>query len=119
MRSKKHKPLINRREFLNEDKALSAFAITVLEKITVDEDGVSCYPTFDISDCSNKVSLDFGFWQDNQINKVLKKAKLFKSIVNEFVDALEKEIEEYKALPKPEKKEKKTTKKKIISLVEK
>lgn len=76
---------------------MSAFIIASVEKF---EHGhrkgqVSSYPSIDIADCSNKVSIDFSFYNEKDMKVALKKAKLFQAVVNDFVAAFEAEIAEY------------------------
>jgi hypothetical protein len=83
-----------RREFLNEDKEMSAFIIAKLSAFPTTQRGeVSSYPILDIADCSEKISLDFSFYGKEQLTSCLKKLRLFKAVVTEFADAYEKEAE--------------------------
>src|SRR4051812_16276937 len=85
-----------KRAFLNDSPELSAFIIATVEKFNRDDDGrrdVYAYPTLDIADCTNKVSLDFCFSGTRGMNTALKKVRLFKKIVDEFADAFEAEAE--------------------------
>lgn len=99
-----------KRTFLNDDITLSAFIIASVEKFQEGElrRGVFCYPTLDISDCSNKVSLDFCFHGEAGMKASHKKLKRLQKVINEFTAAFEAEMEEYQKTPKEEiKKEKK------------
>lgn len=107
MRKIKH--VYRKRTFLNEDLDMSAFVIASLQKFHIDKEdqSVSSYPTLDISDCNNKISLDFSFYQESDMKKSFKKLQKLKTIVNEFSDAFEKEMQEYEKIPRVPKKRKK------------
>lgn len=96
------KPVYQKRTFLNDNKTMSAFVIATVEKLTVESQRnnkekkfPSLYPQFDISDCSEKISLDFSFFGETEMKTVRKKIRLFRQIVNEFADALEGEMDTY------------------------
>lgn len=100
-----------KRVFLNQDQELSAFLIA---SVPIDK-GFRCYPTLDISDCSNKISLDFSFYSPDDAKKTKKKIKLFRDIVNAFADALEAEIAEKEKQGVPKRKK---VKRETLSLLE-
>lgn len=109
---------------------MSGFIIAHLPEFTYHDDDyrdrVSCYPTMDIGDCSEKISLDFSFYNPTQMKKALKKARLFREAVDGFVDAFESEVEKFqdvdeklkriaKAKEKKAKEKKSKTKAEVIS----
>lgn len=77
---------------------MSACIIAAVEAFEVSKKNikhVSGYPTLDITDCSSKIYLDFSFHNEAGMKKAIKKAQLFRSVVDGFVEALEKEAELY------------------------
>lgn len=108
---KKTKHSYRKRTFLNDDIEMSAFVIASVPAFKMDDEegSVFCYPTLDISDCSNKISLDFSFYQESQMKKAHKKLKKFQSVVQEFTECFEKQMEEYLKNPPPPVKKKKRT----------
>lgn len=100
----KHKTIYEQREFLNEDKSMSGCIITHLEEFSLGTDKgklyAYSYPVFDIADCSDKISLDFSFHTEEQMNLSMKKLKLFKDIVTGFYDEFEKEVKKFEEAKK-------------------
>jgi hypothetical protein len=115
-RTKKVKPVFAKRTFLNDNPELSGFIIAVVEEFTHNSDGerVSGYPVLDLGDCSNKISLDFSFYTPTQMKRSQKKIELLRSIINDFADAFNKEVERFVESEKTRPKEirKKSLKKK-------
>ena len=92
---RKPKVVYQKRAFLNDDKSMSGFIIAYLEEFLYHEtetrDRISAYPSLDIGDCSNKVSLDFSFYNTADLKRALKKLRLFRDVVDGFADAFENE----------------------------
>ncbi len=86
-----------KRTFLNEDPTMSAFVIASIEKYTVSKESgkVYSYPMLDLADCSNKVSIDFCFYDEAGMERSLRKARKLQKVVNDFVEAMESEKDEY------------------------
>lgn len=89
---------MKKRMFLNDDFDMPAFVIAVVEDTTDkqssnDEEfhygGISLV----LSDCSRQVSYDFCLYNKESRENSLNKIKRLAELVNEFRDALEKEIE--------------------------
>jgi hypothetical protein len=91
----KEKILYKKRAFLNDDVSMSGFIIAVLEEFTHGRGAkasVSAWPEISIGDCSNKISLDFGFHNYQNMKKAAKKLKVFREAINGFADAFEAEV---------------------------
>jgi hypothetical protein len=94
------------RTFLNADKDLRAYVMAHVRKSEVGEPYSNI--RLEIGDCARYINLDFDFDNDAaDIKKIEKKIKLFRSIINDFADAVEAELEFMKAQPKRVKKKKK------------
>lgn len=97
---------MKKRKWLNDDPASRAFVIAAVENTKgrkVGEDGDDrFYPTLEIGDCVRSISLDFSLSlygeeakqseYDKLYKKNLKKVARFRSIINEFCDAIVEEV---------------------------
>lgn len=93
----------SKRRFLNDDKDMAGFILATVPYPEKQDDGSyssGIYPTFTIGDCSDRVNLDFGYYDESEKTKVKNKLKLFRQIVNEFADALEAQMDDEKYQPK-------------------
>lgn len=121
---KKQKIVFKKRAFLNDDISMAGFVIAVLPEFNYNEDGdrVSAYPTFDLGDCSTKISLDFSFYTKAQMKQVRKKLELLRLAVCGFTDAFDSEVKRFeeieKDLPKTKKKKEKPTIREQIKQIE-
>ncbi len=113
--------LYNKRAFINDSEGLAAIDGDV--KLTLGEKhaGLSAYLT--ITDCSNQICLDFEIWESSKdvqhIRLRRKKAKRMRTMLNDFLDAVELGLDEMeeklpaiKAALKAEEKARKDKKKK-------
>lgn len=92
------KYIYKKRTFLNSDASMTGFIIACVPDFERDKEGKienGVYPTLTIADCSERISLDFSFYTKSEIKSVRKKMKLFRETVNEFMDALEKQLTEF------------------------
>jgi hypothetical protein len=115
MPRKQLKDLFQYRDFLNQDMSMSAFIIASVEEFSKKQykGSVSGYPTLDIGDCSNKVSLDFCFFGEEGMKEKHAKAKKLREAVNGFCDAFDAEVAAYEAEQAKKVKAKKTVKRKV------
>lgn len=96
---KQPKVIYKKRKFLNTDPSMSAAIVAVLEEFEFEgEDNkkphlIFGYPTLDISDCSNKISLDLSFHNKKAMHEARKKLEILRTVVNEMAVAFDKEIE--------------------------
>jgi hypothetical protein len=108
----KEKILYKKRAFLNDDISMSGFIIAVLEEFDVSTNRlgnttVSSWSSIDMGDCSNKISIDFGFHNYQNLARALKKLRLFREAVDGFADAFEVEAKRVVELKQAENKNKK------------
>lgn len=84
-----------KRAFLNKDRSKRAYVIAHVDAIEDWETrGVTRYNmggTLEIGDCSKTIYLDFGISSAAEKSNVLYKTKLFRDIVNTFLDQVEAE----------------------------
>lgn len=96
----------NTRTFLNADKNLRAYIIAYVRESRNDD-----YYTdiqLEIADCNRQISLDFDFSHNKKsIVNAERKIKLFRSLINQFADAVEAELAFMKAKPPLKKSRKK------------
>lgn len=86
---------VNRREWLNQDQNdLSAHIIARVGDTTRARSRTTTPDIlFKIADCYKQIELEFGMWNDKKRAQSLAKARLLKQVVDEFVGALETEVE--------------------------
>lgn len=92
MANKKPKSLYKKRVFLNDDLEMAGFVIAIIEEFITNKKGVPySYPTFTLSDCSNKIYLDFGFSDLQEMRRSLKKIRLLRGVIENFANHFESE----------------------------
>jgi hypothetical protein len=88
---------VKRREFLNEDEAMPAFVIGIVQDTSsmTDQNQAWRYGTviLDLGDCYRRVSFDFDMSESVPRQESLKKINLIAEVVNAVRDAIEKEVE--------------------------
>jgi len=88
---------VKRREFLNEDEAMPAFVIGIVQDTTsmTDENESWKYGTvmLDFGDCYHRVSFNLDLSDEHERDLALKKINLIAEVVNAVRDGIEKEIE--------------------------
>ena len=94
---------VKRREFLNEDEAMPAFVIGIVEDTSgmPDEKQGWRYGTvmLDFGDCYHRVSFSFDLSESVPRQESLKKINLIAEVVNAVREAIEKEVESRDARP--------------------
>jgi hypothetical protein len=92
----KSRTIYERREFLNEELAKSAFVIASLEAFSSSNPKtVHTYPTLDFADCSQKVMLDFCFYGEVEMKRTQAKLAKLVEVVTEFKDAFDAQVAKY------------------------
>src|SRR6476620_9579468 len=97
------KKIYSHRTFLNNTKSKSAYAIANIESDTYKtEKGEKLYTnaTLDLHDCSRKVTLDFDFENNKEDQAALKKVQKLQTVINNFAQALEKQINNVNTIKK-------------------
>jgi len=101
VRKKKYR--YQKRTFLNADEQLRAYIIAYVRESGEGNNYTDIQ--LEIADCSRQINLDFDFDNDTQsIKRAEKKLNLFRTIINEFADAVQEELDYYKTKPKIKKK---------------
>lgn len=79
------------------------------------EDHDCLYPTLTIADCSEKINLDFSYYEKREKNAAKTKLELFRSEINAFVDAALAEMDAPVIPKKPRKPKKATTSSAVLT----
>ena len=94
---------IKRREFLNEDEAMPAFVIGIVQDTSSlpDENGSWRYGTvmLDFGDCYHRVSFNLDLSDEYERINSLRKINLIAEVVNAVRDGIEKEVASRNARP--------------------
>jgi len=94
---------VKRREFLNEDEAMPAFVIGIVQDTSsIPNKKLSWrYGTvmLDFGDCYHRVSFSFDMSEEVTRGESLKKINLLAEVVNAVRDAIEKEVDSCNARP--------------------
>jgi hypothetical protein len=94
---------VKRREFLNEDEAMPAFVIGIVQDTTslTNENERWKYGTvmLDFGDCYRRVSFNLDLTDEHERADALKKINLIAEVVNAVRDGIEKEVESRNARP--------------------
>ena len=94
---------VKRREFLNEDEAMPAFVIGIVQDTSsIPDKKLSWrYGTvmLDFGDCYHRVSFSFDMSEEVTRGESLKKINLIAEVVNAVRDAIEKEVASCNARP--------------------
>ena len=94
---------VKRREFLNEDEAMPAFVIGIVQDTSsIPDKKLSWrYGTvmLDFGDCYHRVSFSFDMSEEVTRGESLNKINLIAEVVNAVRDAIEKEVESCNARP--------------------
>jgi hypothetical protein len=104
---------VKRREFLNEDEAMPAFVIAIVEDTSglPDRKEPWRYGTvmLDFGDCYHRVSFNFDMSEPAPRQHSLRKINLIAEVVNAVRDAIEKEVKSRDARPTRVNKDSRTT----------
>jgi len=94
---------VKRREFLNDDEAMPAFVIGIVQDTSgmPDDNQGWRYGTvmLDLGDCYHRVSFSFDMSEPVPRQESLKKINLIAEVVNAVREAIEKEVESRDARP--------------------
>ena len=94
---------VKRREFLNDDEAMPAFVIGIVQDTSdIPDEKLSWrYGTvmLDFGDCYHRVSFNFDMSEEITRGESLKKINLLAEVVNAVRDAIEKEVATCNARP--------------------
>jgi hypothetical protein len=94
---------VKRREFLNEDEAMPAYVIGIVQDTTGMTDENECWKygtaMLDFGDCYHRVSFNLDLSDEYARDNVLRKINLIAEVVNAVRDAIEKEVESRNARP--------------------
>lgn len=94
---------VKRREFLNEDEAMPAFVIGIVQDTSDIPDANESWKygtvMLDFGDCYHRVSFNFDLSEDHGRDEALKKINLIAEVVSAVRDAIEKEVESRNARP--------------------
>jgi hypothetical protein len=94
---------VKRREFLNEDEAMPAYVIGIVQDTSniPDTNESWQYGTvmLDLADCYHRVSFSFDLAEEYGRRDALRKINLIAEVVNAVRDAIEKEVESRNARP--------------------
>ncbi len=94
---------VKRREFLNDDEAMPAYVIGIVQDTCgmTDEDERWKYGTvmLDFGDCYHRVSFNLDLSDEYARQNVLRKINLIAEVVNAVRDGIEKEVESRNARP--------------------
>ena len=94
---------VKRREFLNEDEAMPAYVIGIVQDTSNLPDANESWKygtvMLDLADCYHRVSFSFDLAEEYGRRDALRKINLIAEVVNAVRDAIEKEVESRNARP--------------------